>query len=986
MKALKWTTALLIFFFCGGAKAQKIGGGEIYYQLLSGKKYLVTAHVYRQCDQASLKRLDGFVMADTFRIPMNFVRTGIQRINDTCGDPCNITNAVSRKGFEKHTFEDTVDFSQDPYEAIKTQKLCEVRFAIYQKLRDTTINAHTIGTGMFYLDAMVNICLNFQNVHSPVFSFDPKLLYACNQPVWYTPGPADTLDFDSLSFTLDTPLMNISSPVAYNYNYNVLIPVYPYCPPNPGVVNCRALPSAKPPRGFYFDPELCQMGVTPTKCDEVTTVKFKACEWRRDSSGKFVLIGYVCREMLGKVFQSKDNNPPYFTGLKKYSICNGNTLCFNTETRDEPFLPKQTVTDTVTLFWNHGIPAAKFKITDSAAREKTGQFCWTPSAPAKTGDYHFSTMAWDRICNSSISSSGFLIRHYEKSNFKKSFTLDKCNIIRYQVQPGNSSGIAAGNIIIINAANKTVFYSERMQDSFTLNANGTYYIRYNISSYANLSCSLLRIDTFQVSNALPKGFEFSSADTAVCSSYPLQLGFQPFRVPGISSWSWHRNDTLFSNTDSIIEGIIYGNASYVLNITDTRGCHSVSTRKYQSVKVSQDLVFSSNSYCPGDVKTITAMTDKLAMPVVSRWIYQGIDTTFPGDTYKLLPKGYFFVKLRVTDRNHCINDDLFSLDSLYKPVLALSVNKQKFCADSLVEVSGKLSYNRPVTQTIWRINGVDTITPVTFRLKRSFKDTSEVILRIKGDFLCTHPDTINVKPINNPEVSLSAPAVCTGTSATVRATIAGGLDKKSISWTRDGKPIAFSDTLYSFPVKQRTLFKVKVGTGSLCYAEDTIAADILVQVPLRIESQGSFHRFERVEMQTSDPYASYKWWNGMNTRKIELFAWELGPPGYYQLWCEVQDSNGCIDRDSFYIYTNNYTSIHETEKKVLQVYPNPASEQVIVYSIIEAEGNLYNSEGKLISSIRLSRGKNILNLEGYADGVYILMTGGCGYSVVVLQE
>jgi len=61
-------------------QSQQIGGAEIYYQLISGQKYLITAQVYRQCDKAPLTHLDGFVIGDGNWYPMNFKRIRIEKI------------------------------------------------------------------------------------------------------------------------------------------------------------------------------------------------------------------------------------------------------------------------------------------------------------------------------------------------------------------------------------------------------------------------------------------------------------------------------------------------------------------------------------------------------------------------------------------------------------------------------------------------------------------------------------------------------------------------------------------------------------------------------------------------------------------------------------------------------------------------------------------------------------------------------------------
>ena len=145
----------------------------------------------------------------------------------------------------------------------------------------------------------------------------------------------------------------------------------PFCPPVPGTVNCRPLPNAKPPRGWYFDKETGDIVFTPTKCDEVGVVVIQVNEWRRDSATrKWLRIGYTKRDMQLIVKKCPDNNPPYFGINNKYAVCEGNKICFSILAKDDPFLPNQIVPDTIQLTWNFGIPGASFTIVDPKAREK----------------------------------------------------------------------------------------------------------------------------------------------------------------------------------------------------------------------------------------------------------------------------------------------------------------------------------------------------------------------------------------------------------------------------------------------------------------------------------------------------------------------------------------------------------------------------------------------------------------------------------------
>src|SRR6478672_1494904 len=114
--------ALLCVLTACQAKAQTIAGAEIYYELVAPLKYKVTAHVYRLCEENPLTGLKANVYGDTVVRAMNFQRISIVKLNDTCGNPCQIQNQISNHGYEKHTFIDTVDFNSAPYNVYVTKK------------------------------------------------------------------------------------------------------------------------------------------------------------------------------------------------------------------------------------------------------------------------------------------------------------------------------------------------------------------------------------------------------------------------------------------------------------------------------------------------------------------------------------------------------------------------------------------------------------------------------------------------------------------------------------------------------------------------------------------------------------------------------------------------------------------------------------------------------------------------------------------------
>jgi hypothetical protein len=384
-------------------KASHIVGGEINYTPRSVKSvYMVYFTLYRECSGTPLQTVDFKVscMDGSNSVTLNPTRTSIVDISTVCSKdslPCNPQNTTTAAGLEKHTYEILIDFNKYPYLALKNN-CCKVLFTMSACCRNGSIT--TLSPGNFYLDAMVDLCMNDMLGNNSVqFTNTPPKEICCYMPFTYSPGITDAIDRDSLSIELVTPLKDFNDPEVYTGGFSGSIPMTPYCPPNPGKLDCYALPGAKPPRGLYFEASTGSIVFTPTNCNEVGVFVIKISEWRKKDVGVMELIGYVKREFVLFVRTCPDNNPPYFAGNNKYSVCEGDKLCFTISTKDEPYLPKQTTLDTVSMQWDSAISGATFRIIDPSAREKQAEFCWqTKIGDASANPQFFTVSAKDDNC------------------------------------------------------------------------------------------------------------------------------------------------------------------------------------------------------------------------------------------------------------------------------------------------------------------------------------------------------------------------------------------------------------------------------------------------------------------------------------------------------------------------------------------------------------------------------------------------------------
>ncbi len=703
----------LLLSFClfqlSGLWAQKFAGGEIYYEQLSSKKYKVTAQVYRVCSDSSLNSLNGFVISDSFKTSMNFKRVSIARINDTCGNPCNVQNKSSNPGFEKHVYVDTVDFNKAPFNKYVKAGNCFVNFAIQQYKRDSSSNIKSSGNNLFYIESKVNICFNITKNKSPEFAFEPKFLTCCNQPFIYNMGIIDSSDVDSLALELAPVFSDYATPVSYNGSYTAQIPMTPYCPPNPGIINCRALPNAKPPRGFYFDKETGDINFTPTNCYEIGVIRVMVSEYRKDSTNKFILLGQVSREMQVKVKICSDNNPPYFTGNNKYSVCENSQICLTIATKDDPYLPTQTKPDTISVLWNQGISGATCKVKDPSAREKEMEFCWkTPYSQAPTYN-RFAVIAYDKMCNIGMSSKGYFISKKPLAKTERVYTIDQCSQLKYQIKPIDSINTPLNKysyITTIAAADnptKTLFTSYKNIDSFKAPYRGKYLIKTQTNNL-NFNCPSNTIDTIELFTA--KAVVVSTKDTLVCQGDSLFLSpyndnFSQYR------FKWYDSDfgKAVADTQAIYACKQNGLTKKIrYEITLNKGCvyqdsFTMTSRGAFSIQPNGK----NHTLCSGVIDTLIASNFKGTAPFNLEWTVDG-QLTSGNDTFSIRLYKDATIKLRVSDITGCAAEDTIRIHVIPLPKIGLS--DTTLCYNDTAIIKSQLSIKDPNFSYEWLVDNV----------------------------------------------------------------------------------------------------------------------------------------------------------------------------------------------------------------------------------------------------------------------------------------
>ena len=213
--------------------------------------------------------------------------------------------------------------------------------------------------------------------------------------------------------------------------------------------------------------------------------------------------------------QCSDNNFPRITNsVNKYTICEGQKICFDISSTDLAYLPNQTIKDTVSLTWDKAIPNATFTIKDITAREKTAQFCWqTKIGDGRNAAYHFTALAVDNYCNfEGKTSKGFNIFVKENTvKLKKEYNILICHKLALKAFNTKYKSIKWE---IYNQNNSLVATSSKFIDTVLLTAPFTnkYFIKSAIDN--DNICNLL--DT--ITNIKYDNEYFNTIDTNICQS------------------------------------------------------------------------------------------------------------------------------------------------------------------------------------------------------------------------------------------------------------------------------------------------------------------------------------------------------------------------------------------------------------------------------------------------------------------------------------
>lgn len=456
------------FWALNTVKAHHVYGGEITYKHISGKKYLFTVSMFRNCDSdtfnsgssAGITSLDILVSSNSISYSkrldgINLKHVGTIEVPGFCSSIKTSCNSKSNPypGVEKVIFEGTYDFTS------LLANYCE--FDIALKTDSRPFNYATIDQYSYYNYAYLNLCDGIAN-NSVVFK--NEILHQINKSnsVYYNPLAFDA-DGDSLSYEFGSVLEAFKKSIPYPTGYAAYEPLQVYNSGNPW--NYRV----SPVEGIGIDAKTGFTAFTPTKTEHFFMV-IQVNEWRK-INGTYVKIGTVRRDNHWNVGDYANNSTKILCSFDSVKVCIGNSLNVDFNIYDA------NSTDTVKLKYYFKEKTGKLNavINKSYAAYDAGFTCTIDNSFEAGKTYDLSVLTNDGICPwNSKSVATVRIKVYPKINTGFTYNYHNCNQLTVKSAKSNSS---ATTTFYLFKDNSLIDNSDGEEVTFTLNSGGNYKIR-----------------------------------------------------------------------------------------------------------------------------------------------------------------------------------------------------------------------------------------------------------------------------------------------------------------------------------------------------------------------------------------------------------------------------------------------------------------------------------------------------------------------------
>lgn len=474
------------------------------------------------------------------------------------------------------------------------------------------------------------------------------------------------------------------------------------------------------------------------------------------------------------------------------------------------------------------------------------------------------------------------------------------------------------------------------------------------------------------------------SDVTVCSGKTVVLKTNPFHE-FLHVWKQLAKPDTLSVADSFIAD---SSNTYVLYTQDQCG-NSVTDTISTLLRPNPKANFSVNDSDQCLKGNIFDFTNK---STISNGIISGYSWNF-GDSlsdygihanHTFALAGSYMVKLKAVSSYGCYDSQSNQIIVYPQPKANFIVNDSDQClkGNSFVFTDGSSVINSSISGWTWDF--ADLVKDYNPNAIHSFvSDNSyQVKLSISTRDGCTDsiskivvvfPQPKAAFTVNDTSQCLNANSFVSTNHSNIKSGILNYQWKMGNGATSSNKEIS-----YSYPTSG--IYKLQLNVGSDQGCMDSVYQMLMVSQPaVYLGKDTTLKHNEKILLDAAAGMDSYLWSNNATTQQITVDTSGIGDVGTKKVWARV-GLNGCYNTDTILVHFVHNKSISENSNQfAVTVYPNPATNEIIILTSIPAGKNikisLLNEYGRLITEV--FNGANTAkpvyaNVKKLASGLYFV--------------
>jgi gliding motility-associated-like protein len=819
-------------------------------------------------------------------------------------------------------YETYIDLSDAKYQILMNSDDCEIFVQTHPFQYNSTqwlfvANVDNLKDNYPFLDNIRLITTSFSRCYDwkegdilAQMPWEPILRHYINTPYHYSVNAIGNHG-DSFSYKYETPKIfkgYVSStvhrnPYPFEYNqyeadYSEKLPLSVFCQNQ----QCNPNPTANPPRGFSVDEKLGMVVYTPV-ANETVWLNFRANQYRKDSTGNYVYVGYVEKSYVTKIqgATSVEDRTPTIKAPNSVVACQNDTVRFSFKGYDAGVQHPDSGFPVLLLYYTDLPDNAKITLKDSFTKQKEYLVEWVANEEnVKFKQYKIIAQAyWEtNDCADNLSQMSAIhtinLITVPKAEMERIYEISSCGWLNFQAE-----SLKGGNYLYhwdFHYEQDSLPYkvSNLKQDSIPLLKKGKYAVKLE-TKHAQMGCLNYFYDTIDFQGDPALEVTLTPDSLTLCQFITQTFEAEVINNIGTPKWNWFYEQNDLNHKEENLQFSPDSSGKLMVTIEDDKGCKTTDSTHINLLPAPLVALQNDTTIC--EVETVVLYSN-LPDSMYHLWM-PGSGTS---DSI-LVDKEDNYV-LEVTNTHGCKSSDsvFVFVNPKVPPAFVIS---SEICSGDSFTLFGLFPQQYDDIAHEWHLKGNSISTEEN--LRHSLQNTSYLTHSMSYErqgLWCSQEDSVQViiHPLPKADFDLSDSGLCLRNNLFTATNQSSGSEGNSQWTSTDGQ----SGTTNPFEVNfaQTGLYSIKLQVQTDKGCKDSLEKQVEVYPHPQaeftlIDAEQCLHdnEFEVTVSSLDATTQTLNWGNGnqVNNAQNQSYNHTYTTAGEYLISLNTENEFGCTD-------------------------------------------------------------------------------------------